>query len=114
MFFGTDGSRDRNNILNSPDFNFSPSLSTAKAAVEPVPKPTTIPDTTKSSTALYPTNFFNSYWLNYVPVDIILILLARETEEDNGANKPGLCGRKAWVTANVEAKKASLINGRVM
>mmetsp|Transcript_10102 Transcript_10102/g.37452 ORF Transcript_10102/g.37452 Transcript_10102/m.37452 type:complete len:230 (+) Transcript_10102:2395-3084(+) len=46
--------------VSSPDAIFCPSRSTAKYAVLPVPSPTTIPERTWSSTALYPTSFLSS------------------------------------------------------
>mmetsp|Transcript_14363 Transcript_14363/g.34751 ORF Transcript_14363/g.34751 Transcript_14363/m.34751 type:complete len:247 (-) Transcript_14363:17-757(-) len=46
--------------VSSPDLSFCPTRSTAKKAVEPVPSPTTIPERTWSSTALYPAAFLAS------------------------------------------------------
>ena len=46
--------------VSSPDASFWPRRSTAKYAVDPVPRPTTMPDSTWSSTDLYPTSFLSS------------------------------------------------------
>eukprot|EP00001_Collodictyon_triciliatum_P001810 00349_1 len=44
--------------LSLPSLSFCPTLSTANLAVDPVPRPTSIPLLTWSSTALYPAAFF--------------------------------------------------------
>ncbi|KAJ6996241.1 Lipoprotein signal peptidase [Populus alba x Populus x berolinensis] len=48
--------------FSSPVFKSSPSLATTKAAVEPVPRPRTMPDLTYS-TALSAASFLRSSWV---------------------------------------------------